>query len=468
MFPDALRRVQPQMTLYPRIVRNLLYPLDLWRTGDGAELRYLREFERTQYLPADVLRQRTLEKLRSMVAHAYERCPFYRVKYRATSVNPDSIASYTEFAALPVLKKVEIQTRRDDMVAASWPRNDLILDQTGGSTGTPISFFMNRDRKWSRSAAARRHDRWAGYDIGDKVALIWGAPRDLSPQSFKQKLRNHLIDRRLILDTANITESTLQGFNQHLKRFRPRIIVAYARSLALFARFIQSRQYQAYQPEAIITSAEVLTPDDRTLVEGVFGCPVFNRYGCREFSVIASECSAHIGLHIMGEGLYVEVVKDGQVVAPGEAGEILVTDLLNVGMPMIRYRIGDMAVHEDTQCPCGRGLPRLRNIQGRVTDFVVGSDGRLVSGVFLATYIVAHRPSLGQVQLWQDAVGRLLYKICTADGGFPTKEDLEYLHRETRKYVGDDTKVEFELVSELKSEPSGKFIFCHSRVRQDL
>lgn len=160
-----------------------------------------------------------------------------------------------------------------------------------------------------------------------------------------------------------------------------------------------------------MTSAEVLEPADRQLIEEVFGCPVFNRYGCREVGVIASECPAHQGLHIAAEGLLVEIVQGNDPVRPGESGAILVTDLLNLGMPLIRYRIGDMGTWEEGQCPCGRGLPRLREVSGRVTDFLVGADGRLVSGVYLATYVVARRTSLGQVQILQEEPGRVRYRI---------------------------------------------------------
>src|SRR5262249_36293897 len=158
----------------------------------------------------------------------------------------------------------------------------------------------------------------------------------------------------------------------------------YARSAVLFARYLEERGRTAYRPHSLITSAEVLEEEDRAVLERVFGCEVFNRYGCREVSVVASECEAHSGLHTMAEGLYIEIDIGGRPAAPGQTGGILVTDLLNGAMPLIRYRIGDLGAWADGPCPCGRGLPRLRNVAGRVTDFLVGCDGRLVSGVYLA------------------------------------------------------------------------------------
>jgi phenylacetate-CoA ligase len=132
-------------------------------------------------------------------------------------------------------------------------------------------------------------------------------------------------------------------------------------------------------------------------------------------------------------------------------------------MPLIRYRIGDVGSWQEGACPCGRSLPRLRSVQGRVTDFLVGGDGRLVSGVFLATYVVAHRPSLGQVQIHQDKAGELLYRIRPGHGFCPA-EDVPYLEETARRYLGADTVIGWEPVAELPSEASGKFLFSRSTV----
>jgi phenylacetate-CoA ligase len=451
------------MDLYQRILRDVLLPLDSWRTGDSAQWRYLREFERTQWLPASELRAYQWALLRRLLAHAYERCPFYRERFEAVGLLPADLRGLDDLAAFPVLEKCDIQCHRDAMVAEGWPREDLIANQTGGSTGRPLSFYLSLDRKLSRAAGTVRHNRWAGWDVGDKVAMIWGAPRDRPLDSPKARLRNLLLDRQLFLDTAQFTEAKLSEFHKALKRFQPKVILAYARGAVVLARYLKSRGLSAYQPYSLVTSAEVLEPTDRALVSEVFGCPVFDRYGCREVSVLASECAQHHGLHTMAEGLYVEVVRGDVPALPSEEGSILVTDLRNLAMPLIRYRIGDVGSFESDVCPCGRGLPRIRAVSGRVTDFLTGSDGRLVSGVFLATYVVAQRPSLGQVQIHQEEPHRVLYRIHRGRS-FHDPDDLIYLAEQTRHYLGEAMSVEYEFVDALEPEPSGKFLFCRSNV----
>jgi phenylacetate-CoA ligase len=451
------------MELYSKLVRNLFLPLSLWRAGETAQLRYLRDFERTQFWTAERLRQLQTRRLRALLDHAYRQCPFYEERFRRAGLAPADVRSLEDLRALAPLEKQDLQEQGERMVARDWPAADLIRNQTGGSTGTPVPFYLSKDRKCSRAAATWRHNRWAGWQPGDKAAVIWGAPLDRPADTLRSRLRGRLLREPLWLDAACLSEATMTGFHQALHRYRPRILQAYARAAVLFARFLRARGLEAYRPQAIVTSAEVLEDDERALLEDVFGAPVFNRYGCREVSVLASECPAHAGLHVMAEGLLVEVETPRGPALPGELGGILVTDLLNWAMPLIRYRIGDMGAWAGGPCPCGRGLPRLERVAGRVTDFLVGCDGRLVSGVHLATYVVAQRPSLGQVQIHQDRAGAVRYRI-KPGRDFRPAADLEYLRDATRRFLGDGAAVDSETVADLSAEPSGKFLFSRSTV----
>jgi phenylacetate-CoA ligase len=451
------------MDLHAKMVRNVFYPLALWRSGDAGQLRWLREFERTQFLSTDELAALRLMRLQALLTHAYEHCPFYRERMDGAGVHPHDVRKLEDLAALPPLEKSDLQAEGERMVSANWPGADLLPNQTGGSTGTPVRFFLSNDRRRSRAAGNIRHNRWAGWDVGDRVAVLWGASRDAPRRDWRARLRRLLLRQPLWLDTAHVTEERMEQFHDELLHYRPRVIQAYARSAVLFARFLEERGLRPWRPHSIVTSAEVLEPEERALVERVFGCPVFNRYGCREVSVIASECQSHQGMHVMAEGLHVEIVCGDRPAKPGEMGSILVTDLLNFAMPLIRYRIGDMGSWEEGDCSCGRKLPRLHQVHGRVTDFLVGADGRLVSGVFLATYVVAHRPSLGQVQIQQDRPGEVVYRV-RPGREFSAVEDVGYLEETSRTYLGEAIRVGWEIVEDLPSEPSGKFLFSRSKV----
>jgi phenylacetate-CoA ligase len=451
------------MTLHAMMVRNVFYPLALAKAGESVTLRYHREFERTQYLPADELHALRWRRLQALLRHAYASCPFYHARMDAVGLCPATLRDESDLRRLPPLEKSDIQQHGSDLIARDWPKRDLIRNQTGGSTGTPITFFLSRDRKCSRAAATVRHNRWAGYDVGDSAAVLWGAPRDRPVEGWRSRLRSWTLSEPTWLDAAHLTEASLRGFRETLCRQRPEILQAYARVIVLFARYLEQHGLDVPRPRGIITSAEVLEDADRALVERVFGCRVFNRYGCREVSVIASECEAHDGLHLMAEGLFVEIETPTGPAKPGEVGSVLVTDLLNHAMPLIRYRIGDMAALACGTCSCGRSLPRLEKIAGRVTDFLVGDAGQLVSGVFLATYVVAQRPSLGQVQIVQGRAGAVTYRI-KASERFDPIADAEYLRRATREHLGPQAECDLEMVDDLPVSASGKFLFSRSTV----
>lgn len=449
--------------------RLLQYPL-LAATGELKRLSYLAEYQRTQHFDECKLRELQIRRLHSLFVHAYNTCPYYRRRFDecgfevfdSQSTSPlDTTQQVLE--TLPILTKESIQEHRTELRSSGVSDVDVRTNQTGGSTGQPISFLVDRDREESRTAAMARHDRWAGLYTGDRRAVVWGAPLDLPSERLRSKLRRRVFNPTLWLDTGNLTKERMVAFASEMQTFRPKVIVAYANAIRLLAEFYKGEGIIPFSPQSIITSAEVLTSEGRVLIEDVFQAPVFNRYGCREVSVIASECDRHDGMHVMAEGLYVEILRNGRPVGPGEIGDIVVTDLLNRAMPLIRYKIGDVGAWATGTCACGRSLPRLQSLDGRNTDFLVGGDGRIVSGVFLATYVLAARPSLGRVQMHQTRAGQVLYKICPATE-FDLEHDVAYLREATRKHLGETTAFDFEITDELSAEPSGKFRFCKSTV----
>ncbi len=449
--------------LYGALHRRLIYPI--WSRKDGDyPLAHLREFERTQYFSPERLRELQWERLERLVHHAYERCPFYRERWSAAGIRPGDIRGFDDFARLPLVTKRDIQEHAPDMVRSDRSPGDLVQNRTGGSTGEPLVFYLDPDRVRSRAASSIRHDRWAGKDIGTYYASIWGHRRDREPLGNSwAAFRERWIYRVLFLDASSLSADTLRGFVDRLRRARPEVYVAYANAIYLLARFLKEEGVSdPPRPEAIIATAEVLEPERRALIESVFGCPVFDRYGCREVSIIASECSEHDGLHINAEALHVEILRDGKPAAAGEAGEVVVTDLLNTGMPLIRYRIRDMAAPVEGVCRCGRGLPRLRMAGGRVTDFISTPDGRIVSGASLTIFLVANTPGLRQAQLRQARREEVVVRIVRGPDYDRASED--YLLRTAREMLGDAVRIAVEPVEEIPPSPSGKHLFCVSEV----
>ena len=452
------------MSLYRTFLQNVLFPIDAYRSGKGKLFQYLREFEAAQYLSPYEVRQLNWERLQAILHHAYDKIPFYRKSFDAVGVTPADVQTESDLLQLPILEKRQVQEHLDELVAPDWPKENLMLDQTGGSTGTPVRYFCSIDRRISREAATWRHNRWAGWDICDKSAGLWGASRDLTPpKKLLNRVRSFFLDRQIVLNTAVFNESDVLAFNERLKVYRPKCILGYANALVMFALMLQENNAAAYTPYSIVSSAEMLPPENRKIIEDVFGCKVFNRYGSRETSVIASECDRHEGMHLMSEGLHVELLVNGRHAKPGEMGEIIVTDLLNLPMPLVRYRIGDMANWSDKPCSCGRGLPMLAGLNGRVTDFLVTDNGSLCSGASLTALVVAYRPTLKQIQIYQERQGEVVFRIASGRKHPVPDDDLDFVREKSAVYLGKGTKVEFEFVDDIPKTASGKSLFSISK-----
>jgi phenylacetate-CoA ligase len=443
------------------LIRRALFPA--WvRKNRSARLRYLRDLEETQFLSRDELRSLQWTRFKTVLDHAHRHCAFYRRRLQAHGIEPGDIRTFDDVRSLPVTTKADIQENLEELIAEPYRGRTLLKDMTGGSTGSPMVFYYDEDRRDSRTAAALRHDRWTGWNIGDRIAVLWGAPRDVARQGrWQTRVRDWVIQRSLVLDASRIDESTMAAFSTRLQEYRPRFVLAYANTLALFARFVRDSGTTPMHPQAVICSGEFLTEENRALIESTFGCKVFNRYGSREFSVIASECHVHQGMHVSAENLLVEVVADGNS-GPGIEGEIIVTDLRNLAMPMIRYRTMDVGALREGVCACGRGLPLLDLTGGRVTDFLTAMSGARVSGIVMATYGITNIQGVRQVQFVQQRRGAVTARI--ARGPQWTDESLRTLVERVKGLLGHEMSVEPEFVDHIPLEASGKYRFSVSRL----
>ncbi len=445
------------MDLIAPLARYLIEPIVAYREGSD-HLSILSELERSQYASPEEIEQIRLERLKRLLNHAQQNSPFYAKRFAEHDFDPSQVTSLSDLTKLPVIRKADIQRHAADMKATNMA-GSILPNQTGGSTGAPLKFFVNRERTFSQKAATWRHDRWAGWDIGRKMGVLWGARVDFDKKvSIKDRLRTCLADRRLILDTSNITPQILADFTEALRSYRPPTYLAYANSMYLFARYLKENNIRDYhRPQGIITSAELLTDPQRALIEEVFECRVFNRYGCRETSIIASECSEHNGLHINAEQVYVEFVRDSGVASKAQPGNIVITDLLNYGMPIIRYQIEDMGFAQDQSCPCGRGLPLMQMAGGRVTDFLITPEGKVISGASMTIYFIATVPGITQAQIIQKQKDHLILKVIKNEKF--DNNSLKILKHKVAEFFGPNMKYDLESVDRIPSTASGKHLF---------
>ena len=451
--------------MYGALYRTMLFPAYELLRGRRM-MHYLRELEQTQWLSPEEIARRQWDRVRRMLCYAYEETAFYRKAFDEAGVSPDDIRSPGDIPRLPMLTKQHLQEQQQELIAQSYRDKPLIVSHSGGSTGQPVAFRYDRDHYDRRVAAWVRADRWGGYELGEKQIMLWlavgsGVGQRRRLETWKERTHWALMRWRPITCTT-LTRETAREYHRVMCRWRPRNMYALAQSAYTLALLFEQLGLNAPPMKGIILGAEKVFPYQKEKIEQVFGSPVFERYGCQEFCNIGEECEEHNGMHVNADGLYVEVVgPDGNAVPPGEVGEVVVTSLDNFAMPFIRYRMGDMGIMAEGPCPCGRGLPRIKEIVGRTLDMIVTPEGVVCSGV-MAPHFMKEFESVREFQFVQEAVDALTIRIVPApDFNERTKD---YLVEQLRRWVGPTMKIMVEERATLERAASGKYKLVVSKI----
>jgi len=427
--------------------------------------RHWRELEESQYLPREILLERQWKRFLSIVRFSCENNPFYRKRFQDMGLQPGHIRNPHDVSLIPILTKKEIRENLAEMISDGFPMDSLLTARTGGSTGVPLELHVTVECNEMRNACARRHDRWSGWEVGEPIGSVWGNPK--RPKTIKEVFRNRLLFPQIFLDTMEITERSVKEFAMEWQKIRPTLLFGHAHSLYVLSCFVKDMDISQIRPKAILSTSMLLLDHERKVIEDVFEAQVYNRYGCEEVGLVASECEMHRGMHLNIEHLYIEFVKDdGSYAGPGETGKIILTDLINRSMPLIRYQLEDIGIPIDRDCSCGRGLPLMEKVTGRTADFLVKKGGVRIAGISLIENTLTKIKGIEQMQIIQESLHHIILKIIC---GTEFDEDTSgALTRYFTDLFGADTVVEIQMVDMIPVEENGKYRFSICRVRDAL
>jgi phenylacetate-CoA ligase len=415
---------------------------------------YWKQLEQTQWLPREELERRQLAALRRLLIHAGTFCPYFRARWVDLDYQIEDIQSLDDFQRIPTMDRETVRENRAAM-RSTVPGTKLLSKSTGGSTGVPLHFDYDSDSLDRRFAAWHRGYAWAGAEPGTKQFYFWGVP--LRDRSWRQKLKDRAYNglyRRRVVSSFDFREDAAREILRQFNRYRPDVLVAYTNPLYYLARAIEDQRLQPRSPRAVVVGAEKLYSFQRQLIERVFGAPVFETYGTREFMLLGAECPHHAGLHLTMENCLVEILDDdGQPTPPGEEGNVVVTDLTNYGMPFIRYANGDRAVAGWKSCVCGRGLPLLTQITGRRLDVIRTPDGRIVPGEFFP-HLAKDFANLRRFQVVQTSPNCVEMRAIV--GTSWSAVDENELCRYTARVLGPEMEFRFLRVSRIDMTSAGK------------
>lgn len=436
-------------------------PYNLKRSNLMLNLKYLLS---TQWFSESEIEEIQFEKLRRLLIHAYDYVPYYKKTFDQAGFDIRKFRHLDQISTLPVLTKQIIQDEGENLISTFFTSNQYYRNSTGGSTGHPLTFWQSHEYEAWGLADIWRNFYMCGHQPGERKAFLWGSDHDaahhkgLRERFFKDLLRENM----LWINTFNLSEQLLERTAKQLVRFKPRLIVAYVSSITLLARYIQEIGIRGIKPRAIQTSAEVLTVPQRKLLEDVFQCQVFDRYGCREVGNIAHECNAHEGLHLLSENNYTEFLIDGTKAKFGETGLITVTNLNNLAMPFIRYQPGDLGSPAESSCSCGRGLPLMEMVAGRSTDVIKSPSGRLLHGEFF-THLFYRINGIRQFQVIQKEHDLLIINIVPMSG-CDCDEVFRYLEDTIKMHADPGFRTKFFILDSIPPAPSGKYRFVYSEI----
>ena len=422
-------------------------------------VRHLRSLEKSQWLPMDEIQRIQLKKLRKLTEHAYNNVPFYHEKFKEAGLKPQDIRTLADLQKLPITTKNELKNSTPDKtVARNQSIHKLKRRQTGGTTGKPFIFFKDRRTISHELAALCWFRSWYG-SFGFKQALL----RFFSYWIPWSKASKSFLIGWLVCDRNT---QTLWKYARWIERFKPKALEGSPAGFYVFVNFLKKEGISGIVLPVLLTTSETLFSFQRQAIESALDCQVFNHYSSGEIASIAQECEEHAGLHINAVDRIVEFIQRGEVVSPGEMGEIVITDLENYAMPFIRYNIKDIGVPMDGFCSCGRGLPLIKEIKGRITDLIVSSGGSIIPGDVFAKFIVFRGHKwMEQFQVVQPSEQGLLIRIVKSPEF--EREDLELILEKIREYLGN-VEVRTEFVESITPPPSGKHRFVISDVSHEI
>jgi phenylacetate-CoA ligase len=342
-----------------------------------------------------------------------------------------------------------------DLFSIGHIKKEMHKIATSGSTGQPFVTYADRRQLEMRFATTLRALEWTGWKFGDRQLRLWHQRLGMSwSQAFKERF-DALLLRRKFIPAFELTEQALEKLIQELNKFKPKLIDGYAESLNFLSMYLKNGGKMNFKPKGVMSSAQMLTSTTRNEIEEALGTKVFDKYGAREFSGIAYQCAFSADHHVMDESYIVEILSDGKPAKPGETGEIVITDLNNYSVPLIRYRIGDLAVAVDStlKCACGRGLSRIGEIQGRTQALVYCTNGRWLPGTFFAHFFKDFDNIVLFFQVIQEDKNGFTLKI--VKGGHWNKESWEKLISNLREYIAD-TPVNVDFVESIPLLKTGK------------
>jgi phenylacetate-CoA ligase len=447
------------------IIRQALLPI-LYRWRGSKQLEYYNYLKKNQWNSLEENLKIQKKLIYDILKFSFNDIPYYKsLNINFGSFKEDTI--FEDIKNIPFLTKKELREEYDNLYIINPKLKRIYPDTSGGSTGEPTKFM--KDNYYGDWTAATKilYDEWAGLKIGDAKIKLWGSERDIFGQTEGVKHRLAKWTGNLkILNSFKMSNKDMHRYIDEINNFQPKLILTYVQSIYELSKYIKNNKLDVYSPGAIMTSAGILYPEYRELIQLVFKCPVYDRYGSREVGDMACECEKHNGLHLNVFNHFIEIIdKGGNDCRCGEMGEVVVTTLRNYTMPLIRFKTGDMAIALKKDCSCKRGLPLLKKIAGRTVDIFKNENGDLIDGEYF-THLFYFKDYINKFQVVQEKIENIIVRLVldNKESFIKNKSVFDEITDKIKLVMGENVKIEYQLVDEIPANQSGKHRYTISKV----
>ena len=414
---------------------------------------------------ADAMARYRLARLRSLLTHAGRNVPYYRRTFAACGFDPAELSEFADLQAVPPLTRATVINSFQDLRDQCVRRGRLMAVSTGGTTGQPVTVLLDKANGVERTLVNHRMYALMGRRLGDPTLLIAGSPIDFDAwQSFRSSVKNRLFNVT-VRSSFGLTPAGIKSLIAELQAKRFAYIIAYASVFDLLAWHVR-RSGRQVSLENMVPCAELVSEAQRQSWKEAFAGEVFETYGSREMTSLAGETHDHSGL-VMNEDLYhVEITDDfGRCVPDGQVGLITVTALLEKGMPLIRYQLGDLGLRLPHMGGDRLPFARLKVTHGRVVDVISCPDGKLLPGEFFPHLMKEVSEKVKKYQIVQEATDRLVVRIVR--GVDYDEATSQYLQSKIQDQVGSGMRLDFDFADDIETSLSGKFRPTISKVPWD-
>ena len=392
-------------------------------------------------------------QLRRLLLHAYESVPYYRKLFDRHRLHPKHIRGTVDLDLIPISTKQDFRSRRvAELVMRGVDPDRLLSARTNGSTGEP---FQVR-RTWMEQSlnALFRERCWRAFGLRphERVATV-GQPR--RPDARDTKIVGRALGALGVHPTIRLDGmQPPELVANRLAAFRPHMLVAIPGMLCLVADYLISSGRHDIRPRILVTGGEVLTPLMRQRLIHAFGVEPVQTYASHEFPFMAWECRNTGEMHTSDDGTVLEVLRDGRPAAPGETGEVVVTNLHAYAMPFIRYRLADVVTRGAEQCACGQPFSTIRAIQGRMIDYFPLPGGRLLHPYEILNRIPRVDTWIRQYHLLQDRPDRIVMQVVPSQGTLPELQQM--ISQAVAPLIGPHIEFQVRMVETIPAGPGGK------------